>query len=233
MQIGSVRNLLEGLEAHDDDDGSRMYRGQTRDWPLLPSIGRYPDAVHRYEDWRGFHEEIVNTFLRLPHPFLSEYPKSGAESWVVGQHHGLPTRLLDTTTNPLKALFFAVNNPAEDAHDGVLWTFSYTGWREDLHEEYRKYWEEELIPFLPPQLTPRLTAQEGAFVSYPLPQNREPLKPVDEISQSAFSVSKIVVLATAKATIRNELAQLGVQHRLLFPDLDGVARGIRLMLLES
>jgi len=232
MQIGSVRNLLEVLEA-DVYAGSRMYRGQTRDWPLLPSIGRYPSAVDGFEHWRHLHDEIINTFLRLAHPFLSEYPKSGTESWVVGQHHGLPTRLLDTTTNPLKALFFAVNNPAEDAHDGVLWVVSYTGWREDLQEEYRRFWEEELVPFLPPQLTLRLTAQEGAFVSYPLPQNREPLKPIDEFSQEELSVSKVVVLASAKASIRSQLAELGVQYRLLFPDLDGVARGIKLMKLDS
>src|SRR5438094_571201 len=167
MQIRSVRNLLEVLE-NAADRGQRMFRGQTRDWPLLPSIGRYSGALGGYKNWRGLHDGIIDDFLRLGHPFLSQYPKSGVESWVVGQHHGLPTRLLDTTTNPLKALFFAVNHPAEDAHDGVLWVFSYMGWRQELNEEQREYWEKELIPFLPAQLTPRLTAQEGAFISYPL-----------------------------------------------------------------
>ncbi len=122
MQIRSVRELLEILEDNADID-FRMFRGQTRDWPLLPSIGRYPDIARRYDDWRAFHDRVISRFLRLGHPFFADRPKSDAERWVVAQHHGLPTRLLDTTTNPLKALFFTVNNPAEDAHNGVLWVF--------------------------------------------------------------------------------------------------------------
>ena len=210
-----------------------MFRGQSRDWPLLPSIGRYSADVHGYEDWSGFHDSLIYQFLRLGHPYLTGYPTSGAESWVLAQHYGLPTRLLDTSTNPLKALFFAVNHPADDAHDRVLWVFSYTGWREDLTEGQRDHWDKQLIPFLPAQINPRLTAQEGSFISYPLPNNCKPLNPVDAIKQDDLTLLKVVVPAAAKATLRRELALLGIQFRLLFPDLDGVARSIRLTELES
>jgi hypothetical protein len=203
MKIESVLNLLEALESI-PEEGNRMFRGQTRDWPLLPSIGRYPAAVKGYGDWRIFHNEVINRFLRLGHPFLNTLPNSGPASWVIGQHHGLPTRLLDTTTNPLKALFFSINQPAEDMHDGVLWVFSYNDWREDLDEEYRDYWEKELIPFLPAQLTPRLTAQEGAFISYPLQTNQNPLEPIEKLNEKDFSHNKFVVPANAKATLRRE-----------------------------
>jgi len=230
MKVASVRSLLELLEKFDD---LQMFRGQTRDWPLLPSIGRYTEIVKGYEDWRGFHDDIIYQFLRLGHPYLAGLPTKGTEAWVLGQHHGLPTRLLDTTTNPLKALFFAVNNPADDASDGVLWVFSYTGWREDLAEEHRSFWDKELVPFLPAQLSPRLTAQEGSFISYPLPKNRKPLTPMEKLGQDDVSLSKLVVPASAKALLRRELSVLGVQFRLLFPDLDGVARSIRLDHLES
>lgn len=232
MRIASVRQLLEVLEDHTFPD-LRMFRGQARDWVLLPSIGRYPAVVRGYEDWRAFHDHIIYQFLRLGHPYLTGYRTTGAESWVLGQHHGLPTRLLDTTTNALKALFFSVNHPAEDAHDGVLWVFSYTGWREELDEKYRPFWDNTLVPFLPAQLNPRLTAQEGSFISYPLPKNRKRLKPMDKFKQDELSLLKLVVPAAAKATLRHELALLGVQFRLLFPDLDGVARSIRLTELES
>ncbi len=110
--------------------------------------------------------------------------------------------------------------------------FSLTAWRESLDEIHRKYWEDELVPFLPAQLTPRLTAQEGAFISYPLPKNHRPLKQIDKFKQDNFSLVKYVVPASKKKTLRRELAALGVQFRLLFPDLDGVARGIRLAEFE-
>jgi len=231
MQIGSVRKLLEVLESLTGSDS--MFRGQTRDWPLLPRIGRYPSIVHGHDDWHGFHDYIIDRFLRLGHPFLSGHVKNNAESWVIAQHHGLPTRLLDTTTNPLKALFFAVNHPADDSYDGVLWVFSCMSWREELDEEYSEFWEKELIPFFPSQLTPRLTAQEGAFISYPLPNNCKPLKHIDKLKQDDFSLLKLVIPATQKATLRREVATFGVKFSLLFPDLDGVARCIRLTELES
>jgi FRG domain len=232
MQIGSVRKLLEVLKdgTHSED---RLFRGQTRDWPLLPSIGRYPTVVRGYDDWVGFHDDIIDRFLRLGHPFLPDHSKNNAESWVIAQHHGLPTRLLDATTNPLKGLFFAINHPAEDAYDGVLWVFSYTSWREDLDEEHHEFWEKELVPFFPAQLTSRLTAQEGAFISYPLPKNRKSLRPIDKLKQDDFSLLKLTIPAAQKATLRREIATLGIQFRLLFPDLDGVARSIRLTELES
>ena len=229
MKVTSVRSLLEQLEKLTNPV---MYRGQTRDWPLLPSIGRYPEIAEGYDDWRGFHDDMIYKFLRLGHPHLTGLSTHGTEAWILGQHHGLPTRLLDTTTNPLKALFFAVNNPADDSYDGVLWTFLYTSWREELSEEHRSFWDKELVPFLPSQLNSRLTAQEGSFISYPLPKNSKPLAPMEKLEQKKVTLSKLIIPASAKSILRRELSVLGIQFRLLFPDLDGVTRSIRLDHLE-
>jgi len=198
----------------------------------LPSIGRYSHIVQGYEDWRVLHDDLIERFLRLGHPFLTKDRSAGVEAWVVAQHHGLPTRLLDTTTNPLKALFFAVNHPAEDSHDGVLWVASYSGWFHDLNEGSPSL-KDDLVAFLPAQLTPRLTAQEGAFISYPLPNNCKPLRPIECFEQKDISLVMLVVPRTKKAALRVELDRLGIQFRLLFPDLEGVARSIKLTELRS
>ena len=89
---------------------------------------------------------------------------------------------MDWTTNPLKGLFFEVNDPRCDNENGVMWALSFASWREDLHEATREYWETELVPFLPEQLNSRLTAQEGCFLSYPLPAHRKPLTTIDELA---------------------------------------------------
>jgi hypothetical protein len=220
----------------DECPEAQMFRGQVEDWPLLPSIGRYPKLVLGYDNWRGFHDYIISRFVRLARPYFHQVPTSDADWWVHAQHHGCPTRLLDWTTNPIKALFFTVSQPAHDSRPGVFWALTFLSWREDLQATHREYWDTELVPFLPPQLNPRLLSQEGCFLSYPLPDNTLALKPVDKLvsrTSGDLGLWKFVIPATAKARLRREIAMLGGKYRLLFPDADGVARGIKLEELES
>ena len=230
-QINSVPELLWILEKKVRGDWM-MFRGQSKNWPLLPGIGRYPRIVKTYENWPVLHEHLLERFLRLGHPHLTGHAITGTNIWVLAQHFGLPTRLLDTSTNPLKALFFSVNEPQHDKDDGVLWLFAYNSYREDLHESHRQYWDTELVPFLPAQLNARLTSQEGSFISYPLPKNTSPLVPLNKLEQKVIRFARLIVPAKAKPHLRNELSTLGIQFRLLFPDLDGVARSIKMTELE-
>ena len=234
MRIRSVKELLARIGSGCPE--AEMFRGQLQDWPLLPSIGRYPRVARHYDSWRGFHDYMVSRFIRLARPYFNHVPTTDVDWWVHAQHHGLPTRLLDWTTNPLKALFFAINNPAYDSHPGVFWALTFHSWREDLHEKHREYWDTELVPFLPPQLNPRLLAQEGCFLSYPLPRNTTALKPVDKLvakTGGKLELVKFVVPVNAKPRLRREVAAFGGRYRLLYPDADGVARGIKLEELES
>lgn len=74
-----------------------FYRGQCNDYPPLPSVFR--DKFLTNEDYL-YHELI----LCCPESFRG---LSHLDTLVLMQHYGLPTRLLDVTTNPLVALYFA------------------------------------------------------------------------------------------------------------------------------
>lgn len=207
-----------------------MFRGQLKDWPLIPTIARLHKYVRGFDNWQVFHRHVLERFRRYGRPHLDELHRTEIEWLVHAQHHGLPTRLLDWTTNPLKALFFAVDDPYDDRHDGVLWKLIPDGWWEDFTTENQQAWDGRLAAFFPEHLNTRLIAQEGCFLSFPLPENRRPFRPLTE-APCAYAVEKIscfIIPRSAKSALRRELALLGVNHRSLFPDLDGVAKSVRL-----
>lgn len=63
-------------------------------------------------------ERMLDEFKRQARPFLEWVPTNDFEWMFIAQHHGLPTRLLDWSTNALVALFFAASNAVERDGDG-------------------------------------------------------------------------------------------------------------------
>lgn len=53
-------------------------------------------------------EKMLDDFKRQAIRFLNIIPKNDFEWMFIAQHHGIPTRLLDWSLNPLVALFFAL-----------------------------------------------------------------------------------------------------------------------------
>lgn len=90
-----------------------FFRGQANaNWKLSPSLYR-----------RGLFKSENVLLTEIKHICPSQIPENRFDALVKMQHFGMPTRLLDTTTNPLVALYFACENQAEKENNGAVYIF--------------------------------------------------------------------------------------------------------------
>ena len=88
------------------------FRGQANcEWKLVPSV--FVNKDNEYE--------LLHDAYRHAWKYLQDYP-TDLEKMVVLQHYGLHTRLLDLTSNPLIALYFACSG--YDDMDGKVFCYS-------------------------------------------------------------------------------------------------------------
>jgi hypothetical protein len=201
---------------------------------LTPSIGRLFSYVGQTVSFNAAQERrLLHRFRRHAyqhyHRVLSEW-----EALFLARHHELPVRLLDWSTNPVVALYFASTYDRNEAvADGAVWAIRR---REgdveelDVFDESRSPLEIKGIrlvyPFYP---TPRLTEQSGIFTLH-----ADPWTPLDTLAGHKYPaneldidrIKKWIVPAGSKRSIISELERLAINTRNLFPDLDGLARGL-------
>lgn len=222
-RLESVSQLVQHIE---ERSASLFYRGQAQDWPLVPSIGRVGRGG--FEEILDFERYIISEFRRQSLPYFDRPPLSTAEWILHAQHHGLPTRLLDWTMNPLKALYFAVED-SQNRNDGVVWSSDgEVEWNEELPNLQAQH------PYFhrPTHHNRRIVAQESAFLVFPLASDQVDLLPPDlSDTQTYGPVEKFVVPVAKKAEIRRILDQLGINKHLIYQSVEAVAATIRDMYL--
>ena len=192
---------------------------------------------------------LLRNFRKYAHA-QTHAPADTLSIWhwlAVGQHHGLPTRLLDWTYSPLVALHFAAGQPHLSREDGVIWCVNFVEANKLLPRRLRRILDAEhsetltiemldefdslrafdrlarrpFVVFIePPSLDARMLNQFALFSLMPGPGSE--LASWFDAHPALWR--RIVVPADAKWEIRDKLDQANINERTLFPGLDGLSR---------
>jgi type I restriction enzyme M protein len=253
LTIGSFEEFHSAV--YSQDAYGTLYRGQ-KDirWPLIPKIGRYLTKFEENgSDRRALmkaESQIMQIFRKQSAYHLGYMPKDGWEVWSIAQHHGLPTRLMDWTHNPLVALFFAVEDAFDE--DSVVYALKFAEGhisiageklesaadgtptkgthplyiRVELEGDERFKGKKFVRVYEPSHTTPRVHTQSGMFTV-----QEDPMVPLDDHSPygnllpltETGDLTRIRIRDEARTPIRRALFNYGVTRKIMFPGLDGLA----------
>ncbi len=250
--IEDLMPLLTDQEYRPDLGRNRsafVYRGMTNaDFRMVTSLRRNCRQLQA-----SLEPAILKNFAKYA---VIEDPSIAQSVWrqmIMGQHHGLPTRLLDWTQSPLVALHFSVSEDSleqMEEHDCVIWRMDITQLHSLLPEKYQQVMREfQAEVFSVDMLTRAARSLEeydrdmgdSAMVVIEPPSFSDRI-----VSQySFFSVMpmgmdsvedflnahtdrtvKYVIDRKLRWRIRDMLDQLNMSERTLFPGLDGLSRWI-------
>jgi len=196
--------------------GRWVFRGHSNaKFELIPSVGR---AKHTAKSRERYEQSLFDIFKREAKAYSDVLPTNNWEWLSLAQHHGLPTRMLDWSYNPLVALYFAVE--ADDDSNGKL--FALRAVRRKYVLPRSPFQIEKPVKLFPNLVTPRIRAQEGVFV---VCHNVE--SPLDQALPPGWTVEDHLVTASRKHELRYELFRLGIHASSLFPDLDGLSARLK------
>jgi hypothetical protein len=221
--IVSVEELIATTEFLARDSGEYiLFRGQPNDDPLLPKIARNNPNV----DTTALEVKMIKEFRRR---LARERDIAAMDDWdilVYAQHHGLFTRLLDWTTNPLFALWFACLD-YKSSSDGYIYFLS-------ARDEALLDTAVEKDPFKigktyvvkPNVNNSRIRAQSGWFTVHRYSQKEQQFVDLDRNTSIEGHILIRGIPQNKKLDILKTLDKLGINEESVYPSPEGTAKHI-------
>jgi FRG domain len=224
--VSKLSDYISWLENTFPEDDDVLFRGQREDWPLLPKIARL--ARRPRKSVLATERRMLADFKLRALSFSPLPPDSCDWDWLsLAQHHGMATRLLDWTSNPLAALWFAVQDPAENEAPAVVWAFKVKPG--DCVKEPTSstpFVGQRTRVFRPKHLARRISAQSGWFTVHNYFRGSRRFAALDHQRQYRQALRKVTVPAKRFSHIRYDLDRCGINAASLLTDLDGLCQHI-------
>lgn len=194
-----------------------IYRGVSdANFDLVPSIGRWKGSENNRIN---FERQIFEDFKSRAIGYLKIQPRNDWEWLFLAQHHGLPTRLLDWTSSPLIALYFALKEERKTDFAIYAINFSFSvidsNIPQFLGNDPLKV--ESLAQVSPSYINDRVERQRSVFTIQPDPWL--PLRDRNEMRKYVFP-------ERCRRDMLRQLHYLGITNCSITPGLDSLATDI-------
>jgi len=234
IEVNSLEEYLGYVNRNHASDKRSLsvFRGQSEDFPLLPKLARL------YNDAR-----ILRNFFDAEKAMLHDFERQAAiytslsmtqwELMSLAQHHGMATRLLDWTENPLLAMWFAVAKPAKERmppekgkKSAVVWVLT------PGEEDYMDVSDKNVIDIkrtkiiVPRHSNARVRVQAGLFTVHFIGEADKKFVQLESNRYFKKKLDKFVIPAENFPAIRSDLDRCGINSGTMFPDLSGLASHI-------
>lgn len=217
---------------------ARIFRGQANyDWDVLPGLYRSWNKngpERNAKDRHTLEQHRIASFIARAEQYVKNWRGSFFRDLILAQHYGMPTRLLDWSTNPLVAAYFAVADYT-DTRDGAIIIGDASNSFLPMHTNNKQGEHYPRFAILePPTLDHRILAQQSVFTIATFDNDADYFECLSkkELPSHSF-VKKLRIPGSAKPTLHGQLRQYGITPELLFPGIEGLGKSHGLMMQEQ